>query len=74
VGARRGDVAASSSFMLPQYTTAKLITSYAPNDKVRISVNVENLFNTTYYASSYNQVWVNPGADRTITANVHYKF
>jgi iron complex outermembrane receptor protein len=74
VGERRGDVAASSAFMLPQYTTAKLITSYAPNDKVRISVNVENLFNKTYYASSYNQVWVNPGADRTITANVHYKF
>ena len=74
VGARRGDVAASSSFMLPAYTTAKLVTSYAPNDKVRVSVNVDNLFNKTYYASSYNQVWVNPGADRTITANVHYTF
>lgn len=74
VGERRGDVAASSGFMLPAYTTAKLISSYAPNDKLRISLNIDNLFNKTYYASSYSQVWVNPGAERTATLNLHYKF
>jgi len=74
VGERFGNVAASSSFTLPSYTTARLISSYAPNQRVRISLNIDNLFDKTYYASAYSQVWVNPGAERTATLNLHYKF
>lgn len=74
VGDRLGDVAATSDFTLPAYTTVKLISSYSPNKKVRISLNVDNLFNKQYYASSYSQVWVAPGTDRTITLNLNYKF
>ena len=74
VGQRFGNVAASSSFTLPSYTTARLISSYAPNQRVRISLNIDNLFDKTYYASAYSQVWVNPGAERTATLNLHYKF
>ena len=74
VGERLGDVAMSSSFRLPAYTTAKLLSSYAPNKQVRVSLNVDNLFNKQYYASSYSQVWVAPGTDRTVTLNVNYKF
>jgi iron complex outermembrane receptor protein len=74
VGERRGDVGFSSGFMLPAYTTARLISSYSPNRRLRLSLNVENLFDKTYYASSYNQVWVAPGTARTVTGNVQYKF
>lgn len=74
VGERLGDVAVSSGFMLPAYTTARLISSYSPNNKLRVSLNVENLFDKEYYASSYSQVWVMPGAERTIVLNVSYKF
>jgi iron complex outermembrane receptor protein len=74
VGERLGDVAKSSSFSLPAYTTAKLLSSYSPNKRARISLNVDNLFNKTYYASSYSQVWVAPGTARTITLNLQYKF
>lgn len=74
VGERLGDVAISSNFMLPAYTTARLISSYSPNKKLRISLNVENLFDREYYASSYSQVWVAPGTERTIVLNVNYKF
>ena len=74
VGERLGDVAMSSSFRLPAYTTAKLLSSYAPNQQVRVALNVDNLFNKQYYASSYSQVWVAPGTDRTLTLNVNYKF
>jgi iron complex outermembrane receptor protein len=74
VGERLGDVAMSSSFRLPAYTTAKLLSSYAPNKQVRVSLNVDNLFDKQYYASSYSQVWVAPGTDRTVTLNVNYKF
>jgi iron complex outermembrane receptor protein len=74
VGERRGDVGFSSDFMLPAYTTARLISSYSPNKRLRLSLNVENLFDKAYYASSYSQVWVAPGTARTVTANVQYKF
>ena len=74
VGERLGDVAVSSSFALPAYTTAKLLASYAPNAKLRLALNVENLFNRSYYASSYSPLWVMPGAQRTVTLNAHYRF
>ena len=74
VGERLGDVAVSSNFTLPAYTTAKLLASYSPTAKLRLSLNVENLFNRSYYASSYSPLWVAPGAERTVTLNAHYRF
>ena len=74
VGERLGDVAVSSSFTLPAYTTARLLASYSPTAKLRLALSVENLFNRSYYASSYSQLWVAPGAERTATLNAHYRF
>ncbi|AYM79493.1 TonB-dependent siderophore receptor [Janthinobacterium agaricidamnosum] len=74
VGERLGDVAVSSQFTLPAYTTARLLASYAPNARLRLALSVENLFNRSYYASSYSQLWVAPGAERTVNLNAHYRF
>jgi iron complex outermembrane receptor protein len=74
VGDRLGDVAVTSNFKLPAYTTFKLISSWSPTKNLRLALNVDNLFNKRYYASSYQQVWVAPGQERTITLNLNYKF
>lgn len=74
VGERFGNVAASNDFVLPSYTTARLISSYAPNARLRVSLNVDNLFDKTWYASSYSNVWVNPGAGRTVLLSLHTRF
>jgi iron complex outermembrane recepter protein len=74
VGKRMGDVAASSSFELPAYTTVKLVAAYTPYRKLRIALNIDNLFNKAYYASSYNQVWVAPGTSRNATLTASYSF
>lgn len=74
VGERLGDVAVSSGFKLPAYTTARLLSSWSPTSRLRLSLNIDNLFDKQYYASSYSQLWVSPGADRSATLNVHYKF
>ncbi|WP_229459506.1 TonB-dependent siderophore receptor [Massilia cavernae] len=74
VGERLGDVAATTSFRLPGYTTARLISSYSPTKKLRLSLNVDNLFDKEYYASSYSQVWIAPGTARTVTLNLQYRF
>ncbi len=73
VGERNGDVAVSSTFKLPAYTTAKLVSSYSPSKKLRISLDVDNLFNKVYYPSSYQQTWVAPGEDRRVTLKAEYK-
>ena len=74
VGERFGDVAASSDFRLPGYTTARLIAAYAPDKRWRIALNVDNLFDRRYYASSYSRLWVMPGSTRTATATVSYRY
>jgi len=74
VGERMGDVAASTNFMLPSYTTARLVASWTPNPRLRVAFNVDNLFNKQYYASSYSSVWVTPGMLRTAHLNLRYRF
>ncbi|MCD2342504.1 TonB-dependent siderophore receptor [Ideonella azotifigens] len=77
VGEREGAVAptvASDDFKLPAYTTFKLMSSYDFNRHLKLSINVDNLFDKVYYASSYSQAWVYPGSTRTVTATVQYKF
>ncbi len=74
VGERLGDVAVSSSFLLPTYTTVKLLSSYSPSKTTRVSLNVDNLFNKRYYASSYSQLWVAPGAERSVSLTLHQQF
>ncbi|HEX8613617.1 MAG TPA: TonB-dependent siderophore receptor [Telluria sp.] len=74
VGKRMGDVAASSGFELPAYTTVKLVAAYTPYRKLRIALNIDNLFDKAYYASSYNQVWVAPGTERAATLTASYSF
>lgn len=74
VGKRAGDVAASTAFTLPAYTTARLNASYAASRKLRLSLNIDNLFDKVYYASSYSQLWVAPGPARSAMLTLDYQF
>jgi iron complex outermembrane recepter protein len=72
VGARAGN--SLDSFELPAYTTVRSMAYWKPNKTLRFSLDIDNLFNKTYYASSYDVYWVTPGAPRTITAGMQAKF
>jgi iron complex outermembrane recepter protein len=74
VGERFGDVAVSGNFRLPAYTTARLLAAYAPDPHWRLALNVDNLFDRRYYASSYSRLWVAPGSTRTVTATLSHRF
>jgi len=74
VGERFGDVAASSDFRLPGYTTARLLAAYAPSQRWRLALNVDNLFDRRYYASAYSRLWVAPGSTRTATLTLSYRY
>ena len=72
VGERSGN--ALDSFSLPAYTTARLMTYWKPSKNLRLSLDVENLFDKTYYASSYDVYWVTPGTPRTLTLGLQTRF
>ncbi|MBT2304987.1 TonB-dependent siderophore receptor [Variovorax paradoxus] len=62
------------AFDLPSYTTAKLVAYWRINPSLRATLDVDNLFDTTYYTSSYSRLWVTPGTARTITVGLQAKF
>lgn len=72
VSKRLGETA--TTFYLPAYTLARALVSYEPTEKLSFNIDVTNLFDTTYYASSYARLWVQPGTPRTITGRVTYSF
>jgi len=74
VGERLGSVDANDAFTLPAYTVFKLVSSYTVNKHLRLSLDIDNLFNKAYYASSYSSLWVYPGTERKFTATAQYKF
>lgn len=66
--------AGQPSFVLPAYTTAKAVAYWRPNARLRLTVDVDNLFDKTYYASSVSPLWVTPGAGRTVVIGAQLLF
>jgi iron complex outermembrane receptor protein len=62
------------TFQLPSYALVKLMGSYIPTEHLTFSVDVDNLFDRTYYPSSYARYWVGPGAPRSYTVRAEYGF
>ncbi|NYF20870.1 iron complex outermembrane receptor protein [Xanthomonas sp. JAI131] len=60
---------------LPAYTVAKLLAYWRIDDRLRVSLDVDNVFDRTYYTSSVAATpWVAVGAARTVSAGVQYRF
>jgi len=77
IGEREGAVApvvAADDFKLPAYTTVKLLGSYSIGKSWKFSLDIDNVFDKTFYSSSYSQVWVFPGNGRKFTLAGQYKF
>lgn len=72
VSSRLGETA--TTFFLPAYTLTRALLTYEPTKRIRVGVDVTNLFDVTWYASSYSTLWVAPGAPRTITGRISYAF
>lgn len=66
--------AGTPAFDLPAYTTAKLVGYWRLSPTLRLTLDVDNLFDTTYYTSSYSRVWVTPGTARTATVGLQARF
>ncbi|MEC5398730.1 TonB-dependent siderophore receptor [Uliginosibacterium sp. H1] len=71
VGTRSGD--ALDTFKLPDYTTARLLAYWQATSQLRLALDVNNLFDTEYYSSSYNNLWISPGAGRSLSLTATWK-
>jgi iron complex outermembrane receptor protein len=71
VGKRPGDDV-NSGFELPDYVTARLNLSYQATPRLSLHLDAENLLDAYYLESSYSNVWITPGAPRTITLRARW--
>jgi iron complex outermembrane recepter protein len=63
-----------TTFYLPAYNLVKLFATCEITEKLKLSAEVNNLFDKTYYPNSYAQLWVNPGTPRTFAVRGLYSF
>ncbi|MBH3430136.1 TonB-dependent siderophore receptor [Pseudomonas alkylphenolica] len=68
VGERSGQ--AGSSFRLPGYSTVDLLGHYRVSEQVTLGLNLNNLFDRTYYERGYNAVWNMPGEPRNLMVSL----
>jgi iron complex outermembrane receptor protein len=67
-------VAGIPEFELPAYTLVKAVAYWRASSKLRFSLDIDNLFDKTYYTQSFQRTWVAPGSPRTITLGMQTKF
>ncbi|TNC16186.1 TonB-dependent siderophore receptor [Methylobacterium terricola] len=72
VGERAGD-ANGGAFRLPGYIAVDALAYYRW-ENVRFGLNVENVFDSTYYVSSLSALRVYPGSPRRFTGTVSVRF
>lgn len=65
----------SRAFEVPGYTVFDAALYYtAPNGKARIALNVNNLFDTTYWLGAQNLTRLFPGTPRNLLITTTYRF
>jgi iron complex outermembrane receptor protein len=72
VGERSGET--GTPFTLPSHTLVRLFGEVAITERLQLFGTVSNLFDAHWYANSYTQLWVQPGAPRTATIGLRANF
>lgn len=63
------------NFVLPAYTIADAAIYYSPSkSRVQLAMNMNNIFDKTYWVGAQNYFRLFPGAPRNVMFNVTYKF
>jgi len=72
VGERNGFV--GSDFTLPDYTTVRAFVEVEPIDNLALRLDVDNIFDETFFTNSFADVWVQPGNPRRFRVSAKYNF
>lgn len=72
VGKRLGEV--GTDFELPDYTIARLFAEAELVKGVSLRFDIDNLFDTRWFANSFSQLWVQPGTPRNARVTASFAF
>ena len=72
VGQRSGEF--TTNFKLPAYTVVRAFAAYELTKSTTLRLDVDNLFNETYYTNSFSALWVQPGTPRSARVSAAFKF
>jgi len=64
----------TTNFKLPAYTVARTFAAYELTKSMSLRLDVDNLFNETYYTNSFSALWVQPGTPRSVRVSAAIKF
>jgi len=64
----------AAPFELPAYTVARLVAHWHIARGLRLSLDIDNLFDKTYYTSSYQRTWVAPGSPRAVSLGLQASY
>lgn len=67
-------VATDNLVTLPGFNRFDGAVYYAPHERVRVQLNVENLLDKQYYVSAHNNNNIMPGSPRAFRLGVSYRF
>ncbi|MEL7535930.1 MAG: TonB-dependent siderophore receptor [Pseudomonadota bacterium] len=65
---------AGFDFFLPSYTTVRVFGQVEPAEGLALRLDVDNMFDETFYTNSFADVWIEPGAPRRVRFTVAYEF
>ncbi|PNG28814.1 MULTISPECIES: TonB-dependent siderophore receptor [Pseudomonas] len=68
----RAGQTANSGFSMGSYTVVDLLGFYKVNDKVRLNLDLKNLFDRDYEEGAFGNVYAYPGAPRTLQVGIAY--
>ena len=67
---QRAGQTANTAFSMDAYTVVDLLSYYKVNDKVRLNLDVKNLFNREYDEGAFGNIYAYPGAPRTVQVGI----
>ncbi|WP_248730336.1 TonB-dependent receptor [Pseudomonas sp. MWU13-2517] len=70
--AERAGQTANNTFSMGSYTVVDLLGYYKVNEKVRLNLDVKNLFNREYEEGSFLNFYAYPGEPRTVQVGISY--
>lgn len=71
VDERAGQTSANA-FSMDSYTVVDLLGYYKVNERIRLNLDLKNLFDADYEEGAFGNVYAYPGAPRTVQAGISY--
>lgn len=69
---QRAGQTAANAFSMDSYTVVDLLAFYKVNDKIRLNLDLKNLFDSHYDEGAFGNIYAYPGAPRTVQAGISY--